>query len=142
MASAVERDSWGYAGESGWAGVNAGFRGCSRYNSQLSSPDSIGAMTLDKSFEPKAIESRWYPFWEEHGYFRAGFDPGKKNPEDVDLCARLWRSGRRVMLCPAVRVVHDARRASRRDLRHMRWHAASMARYFRKHALRSGLPAS
>ncbi|WP_028874158.1 valine--tRNA ligase [Tepidiphilus margaritifer] len=36
-------------------------------------------MTLDKSFEPKAIESRWYPYWEEHGYFRAGFDPGRKN---------------------------------------------------------------
>ncbi|MHC2996893.1 valine--tRNA ligase [Tepidiphilus sp. HLB4] len=37
-------------------------------------------MSLDKSFEPKAIESRWYPYWEEHGYFRAGFDPSRKNP--------------------------------------------------------------
>lgn len=55
--------------------------------------------------------------------------------EDVDLCARMWKAGRGVMLCPAAHVVHDARRASRRDLRHMRWHAASMARYFRKHAL-------
>lgn len=36
-------------------------------------------MTLDKSFEPKAIESRWYPWWEEHGYFRAGFDPSRNN---------------------------------------------------------------
>lgn len=72
-----------------------------------------------------------------------GFDEGFfLYYEDVDLCARLWRSGRRVMLCPAVRVVHDARRASRRDLRHMRWHAVSMARYFRRHALRPGLPAS
>lgn len=72
-----------------------------------------------------------------------GFDEGFfLYYEDVDLCARLWRSGRRVMLCPEVRVVHDARRASRRDLRHMRWHAASMARYFRKHAFRPGLPTS
>lgn len=72
-----------------------------------------------------------------------GFDEGFfLYYEDVDLCARLWRSGRRVMLCPTVRVVHDARRASRRDLRHMRWHAASMARYFYKHALQPGLPAS
>lgn len=62
--------------------------------------------------------------------------------EDVDLCARLWRSGRWVMLCPAVHVVHDARRASRRNLRHMCWHAASMARYLRKHARRPGLPVS
>lgn len=70
-----------------------------------------------------------------------GFDEGFfLYYEDVDLCARLWRAGRRVMLCPAVRVVHDARRASRRDPRHMRWHAASIARYLRKHALRPGLP--
>lgn len=53
--------------------------------------------------------------------------------EDVDLCARFWKSGRPVMLCPKVHVIHDARRASRRDIRHVRWHAASMARYFRKH---------
>lgn len=53
--------------------------------------------------------------------------------EDVDLCARLWKSGRRVMLCPNVHVIHDARRASRRDARHMLWHARSMARYFRRH---------
>ena len=33
--------------------------------------------------------------------------------EDVDLCARLWRAGRKVMLCPEVQIVHDARRASR-----------------------------
>ncbi len=53
--------------------------------------------------------------------------------EDVDLCARLWSAGQKVMLCPEVHIVHDARRASRHNLRHMRWHAASMARYFRKH---------
>lgn len=55
--------------------------------------------------------------------------------EDVDLCARLWKSGRTILLCPNVHVVHDARRASRRNIRHMAWHAASMARYFRKHFL-------
>jgi valyl-tRNA synthetase len=36
-------------------------------------------MELEKSFEPKNIESRWYPKWEESGYFRAGLDP--KKPE-------------------------------------------------------------
>ena len=60
--------------------------------------------------------------------------------EDVDLCARLWRAGRRVMLCPGVHAIHDARRASRHDLRHMGWHAASMLRYFRKHTRRPGTP--
>jgi len=53
--------------------------------------------------------------------------------EDVDICARLWRSGRRIVACPATRAIHDAQRASRRNLRHMRWHLRSMARYFAKH---------
>lgn len=35
-------------------------------------------MELAKSFEPAAIEARWYPVWEERGYFAAGFDPDKK----------------------------------------------------------------
>jgi len=72
-----------------------------------------------------------------------GFDEGFfLYYEDVDLCARIWRSGRRVVLCPEVQVVHDARRASRRDFRHLRWHLASAARYFRKHGFRPGLPVS
>jgi valyl-tRNA synthetase len=32
---------------------------------------------LDKSFEPKNIEARWYSFWEDKGYFAAGLDTGK-----------------------------------------------------------------
>lgn len=53
--------------------------------------------------------------------------------EDVDICARLWKSGWKVMCDPGVTVVHEAQRASRHNLRYMRWHAASMARYFGKH---------
>ena len=34
-------------------------------------------MELAKNFEPKDIESRWYPKWEESGYFKAGLDPKK-----------------------------------------------------------------
>ena len=34
-------------------------------------------MELAKSFEPKLIESRWYPKWEESGYFKAGLNPNK-----------------------------------------------------------------
>lgn len=49
--------------------------------------------------------------------------------EDVDLCARAWLAGLRVLACPAATVIHNAQRASRRSLTHMRWHAASMARY-------------
>jgi len=57
--------------------------------------------------------------------------------EDVDMCARLWESGRKVVACTAVHVVHDAQRASRRNLRFLLWHASSMLRYFFKHAGRS-----
>ena len=34
-------------------------------------------MELEKSFDPRGIESRWYPFWESKGYFKAGFDPAR-----------------------------------------------------------------
>jgi len=53
--------------------------------------------------------------------------------EDVDICARLWKTGRPVMVCPQVQVVHDAQRASRKNWQFMKWHAASMARYFWKY---------
>jgi len=63
-----------------------------------------------------------------------GFDEGFfLYYEDVDICTRLWKAGRRVLACPRAQVVHDARRASRRNLRYMRWHAASLARYLGKH---------
>ena len=35
-------------------------------------------MELAKSFEPKVIESRWYPEWENTGYFKAGLDTNKQ----------------------------------------------------------------
>jgi valyl-tRNA synthetase len=39
------------------------------------SADQTPQKTLAKSFEPKEIESRWYQFWEEHGYYAAGTNP-------------------------------------------------------------------
>ena len=32
---------------------------------------------LAKSFEPAAVEARWYPVWESRGYFDAGADPAR-----------------------------------------------------------------
>jgi valyl-tRNA synthetase len=34
-------------------------------------------MELAKSFDPRAVESRWYAEWERRGYFAAGSTPGK-----------------------------------------------------------------
>lgn len=53
--------------------------------------------------------------------------------EDVDICARLWKAGWKVVLSPDVTVIHAAQRASRHHPRYMAWHATSMARYFIKH---------
>lgn len=63
-----------------------------------------------------------------------GFDEGfHLYYEDVDICARLWRAGWKVVLVPQAEVIHDAQRTSRRNLGYMRWHALSIARYFFKH---------
>jgi len=34
-------------------------------------------MSLDKSFDPRAVEQRWYRRWEKAGWFVAGADPGR-----------------------------------------------------------------
>ncbi|SNS00843.1 valyl-tRNA synthetase [Methylobacillus rhizosphaerae] len=43
------------------------------------STDNSPIQTLDKSFEPKNIESRWYQFWEERGFYAAGLDSSKQD---------------------------------------------------------------
>lgn len=66
-----------------------------------------------------------------------GFDEGFfLYYEDVDICTRNWRSGRSVILHPGVTVIHAAQRASRRNLRYLKWHISSMFRYFIKHVWR------
>lgn len=63
-----------------------------------------------------------------------GFDDGFfLYYEDVDICARLWKAGWKVVLHPGVEVIHAAQRTSRRNPRYMAWHLSSMARYFAKH---------
>jgi hypothetical protein len=49
--------------------------------------------------------------------------------EDVDICRRLHSHGCKVVYDTTVSVIHQARRASRRDPRLMRIHAASALRY-------------
>ena len=49
--------------------------------------------------------------------------------EDVDLCKRLHLSGYEIIQDRSAEVTHDARRASRKNWGHARWHLASMMRY-------------
>lgn len=53
--------------------------------------------------------------------------------EDVDLCVRLWKSGRQIIICPGVSVIHTAQRASHMNCRYFIWHISSMFRFFRLH---------
>ena len=50
--------------------------------------------------------------------------------EDVDICGRLMLSGYKSVVCPQVTVVHHAQRSSHRNLKYLRWHLASMMRFF------------
>lgn len=49
--------------------------------------------------------------------------------EDADICRRLKKNGWRTVLQPAASAIHDAQRASRRSLKHLRWHVASAFRF-------------
>jgi hypothetical protein len=51
--------------------------------------------------------------------------------EDADICRRLRGAGRSVLYVPGAEVVHDARRASRRNPRLALHHAASAWRFLR-----------
>lgn len=56
-------------------------------------------------------------------------------PEDVDFCLRCWLQGRRVVHCPDLEVVHDAKERSRslKNLTFTWRHVAGLAYFFRKH---------
>lgn len=45
--------------------------------------------------------------------------------EDVELCLRLGRSGKKIIYDPSIEVIHDARRSSRRRPSYMRYHVLS-----------------
>lgn len=53
--------------------------------------------------------------------------------EDADICTRLWLSGGQVLVDPEVSVIHKAQRASRTNMRHLRWHLTSVLRYFARY---------
>lgn len=100
--------------------------------------DTDGQYTItpgQPSLSPEWVAGMFMLFRSEDYLRLGGFDEGYfLYYEDVDICARLWQSGCRLIVCPQIQVIHDARRASHRSLRHLRWHVASLLRYFAKHA--------
>lgn len=56
--------------------------------------------------------------------------------EDVDICTRIWSAGFKIKLCTEVKVIHDARRSSHKELKFLKWHVDSLFRYFLKYQFR------
>lgn len=63
-----------------------------------------------------------------------GFDEGYYlYYEDVDICVRIWNTGKQVCVLPSVVIIHSAHRSSHKKIGFFRWHLCSMIRYFLKH---------
>lgn len=50
--------------------------------------------------------------------------------EDVNLCARLRLQGYEIVLCPEIKVIHQAHRSSHHNFKYFKWHLTSMMRFF------------
>jgi hypothetical protein len=94
-----------------------------RHNSDYSlathdvEPDWVGGMFM---LFPRQVFEQLHGFDERYFLYY----------EDVDLCGRLHLAGYRVAACPSSQVVHHAQRSSHRSLKFLRWHLASMLRFF------------
>ena len=57
--------------------------------------------------------------------------------EDVDICSRLWLKGYYLQTENDSSIVHDAQRKSWRNIKYLRWHIASMLRFFNSEVYRN-----
>lgn len=80
-------------------------------------PDWIGGMFM---LFPRAVFAQMEGFDQRYFLYY----------EDVDMCGRLKLQNYRVAMCPNAKVVHLARRESRRRVKYLKWHLTSMMTYF------------
>ena len=59
-----------------WPPDRTGRYAATGYNFKLLNDFFKASMELAKSFEPHAIEAKWYPLWEARGYFKPSWAPG------------------------------------------------------------------
>jgi N-acetylglucosaminyl-diphospho-decaprenol L-rhamnosyltransferase len=100
----------------------------------LLSNNSYAVQEGSPAFYPEWVAGMFMLFHSSDFKRLGGFDAGFfLYYEDVDICVRVWKEGMKVIACPTVSIVHDARRASHKDIAHMWLHMGSMFRYFLKH---------
>ena len=84
----------------------------------------------DNFFQVEWVSGLFMLFNQESYRLLQGFDERYfMYYEDIDICARSWVHGFKVMACPTVKIIHNAQRASRYNLRHMFWHIRSILRF-------------
>jgi GT2 family glycosyltransferase len=97
----------------------------------------LGVRKIDYSYTDQSLEVDWVAgmfmvFSKESFQLVGGFDPRYfMYMEDADICRRLFYQKKKVLIVPAVRVLHDAQRASQRSLRHLIWHCKSAKLFLR-----------
>ena len=85
-------------------------------------------------FEPDWIAGMFMFFRKDMFQRLGGFDESFfLYYEDVDICARAWLKNFRVVFDPDVCVVHEARRASHRQIKYLVWHIKSIFRFLAKY---------
>lgn len=85
----------------------------------------------DKPFCPQCVAGMFMLFKSAEFSALGGFDTRYfLYYEDMDICVRIWKLKKKIVLDPRMSVIHDARRESHRSLRFLSWHLASMLRFF------------
>jgi N-acetylglucosaminyl-diphospho-decaprenol L-rhamnosyltransferase len=97
---------------------------------------SLGSYSMEKHteiFSPDWVAGMFMLFKAPSYISLRGFDENFfLYYEDVDICARAWEAGMKIIVDPSVSVVHNARRSSRKNITYLILHFKSMLRYLLK----------
>ena len=85
----------------------------------------------EEKIEPHWIAGMFLLIKREHYVALSGFDERYfMYCEDIDLCARTRKKGLGLGAITSTRAVHNARRDSSKSYRYLRWHIASLIRFW------------
>lgn len=88
---------------------------------------------LEKSFYPDFIQGSFMLFKTKDLIYLNGFDERYfLYMEDVDLCKKIYQSGKKILYEPSVEITHTFGRGSSKNIRLFFIHIFSMIKYFMK----------